>query len=156
VGHQLYRESLPPEKKARILETDAVGHQQYRESLPPEKKARILETDAVGHQESLPPKKKARILESDAVGHQQYRESLPPEKKVKILEAHAVEQQQYWKSLNEEEKIATRIKYYAATLHNMIDVDKATVEFLRDHFYKDPTLALLSLLFHQSTCNNIQ
>ncbi len=36
-----------------------------------------------------------------------------------------------------------RIKYYAATLHNMIDVDQATVEFLWDHFYKNPTLALV-------------
>jgi hypothetical protein len=36
-----------------------------------------------------------------------------------------------------------RIKYYADILHNMIDVDQATVEFLRDHFYKDPTLALV-------------
>ncbi len=145
VGHQQHWDSLPPEKKARILEANAVGHQRYWEPFPLKKKARILETNAVGHQrywESLPPKKKARILEADAVGHQQYWESLPPKKKARILEADAVGHQGYRKSLNEEEKIAARIKYYAATLHNMIDVDQATVEFLWDHFYKDPTLAL--------------
>jgi SHAQKYF class myb-like DNA-binding protein len=68
-----FQKSLPPKKKARILEVSAVGHQRHRESLPPEKKARILEVNAVGHQrhrESLPPKKKARILEVNAVGHQ--------------------------------------------------------------------------------------
>ncbi len=95
-----------------------------------------------GHLESLSPKKKARILEADAVGHQRHQESLPPEKKARILEADAVGHQQYWKSLNKEENIAAWIKYYAATLHNMIDVDQATIEFLWDHFYKDLTLAL--------------
>jgi hypothetical protein len=146
VGHQQYRESLPPEKKAKILEADAVGHQRHQKSFPPKKKARILEADAVGHQqywESLPPKKKARILEAGAVGHQQYQESLPPKKKARILEANAAGHQQYRKSLNEDENIAMQIKYYAATLHNMIDIDQATIEFLRDHFYKDPSLELV-------------
>jgi hypothetical protein len=46
------------------------------------------------------------------------------------------------KSLDKEENIAARIEYYAATLHNMIDLDQTIVEFLWDHFYKDPTLAL--------------
>jgi hypothetical protein len=31
---------------------------------------------------------------------------------------------------------------YAATLHNIIHLDQATVKFLRDNFFKDPTLAL--------------
>jgi hypothetical protein len=43
-------ESLPPEKKAQLLEDDAVAHQKYRESLPPKKKARISEDDAAAHQ----------------------------------------------------------------------------------------------------------
>ncbi len=30
----------------------------------------------------------------------------------------------------------------AATFSEKVDLDKATVEFLREHFYKDPTLAL--------------
>ncbi len=123
MGHQRHQESLPPEKKAKNLEADAMGHQQY--------------------QESLPPGKKTKILEAYAVGHQQYRESLLPKKKARILKANAVGHQKYWKSLNEDKNIATRIKYYAATLHNMIDIDQTTVEFLRDHFYKDPTLALV-------------
>ena len=92
------QKSLLLEKKARILEADAVGHQQHWDSLPPEKKARILEANAVGHQryqESLPLEKKARILETNAVGHQGHRESLPPKKKARILEANAVGHQQY-------------------------------------------------------------
>ncbi len=93
-------------------------------------------------QKSLPPKYKARMLETHAVEQQQYRESLPPKKKARIMEADAVRHQQHRESLDKDKKIAARIKHYAATLHNMIDVDQATIEFLRDHFYKDPTLAL--------------
>ncbi len=43
----------------------------------------------------------------------------------------------------EEKKTAAQITKYAATLHNMIHLaDQATVEFLWDNFFKDPTLAL--------------
>jgi hypothetical protein len=42
----------------------------------------------------------------------------------------------------EEKKTAAQIMKYAATLHNMIHLDQATVEFLWDNFFKDPTLAL--------------
>jgi hypothetical protein len=42
----------------------------------------------------------------------------------------------------EEKKISARIRSVAATLFEKVDLDKPTVEFLREHFYKDSTLAL--------------
>ena len=96
-----FRQSLPPEKKARIAEDDAAAHQKHRKSLPPEKKARIAEDDAVAHKS-----------------------------------------QRYLKSIQEEMNITAQIKQYTATLHTTIHLDQGTIEFLRDHFYKDPTLAL--------------
>ncbi len=41
-----------------------------------------------------------------------------------------------------ERKISTQIRSVAATLYERVDLDKPTVEFLHEHFYKDPTLAL--------------
>ncbi len=40
------------------------------------------------------------------------------------------------------EKNSTQIRSVAATLYEKVDLDKPTVKFLREHFYKDPTLAL--------------
>jgi hypothetical protein len=42
----------------------------------------------------------------------------------------------------EEKKLSTQIRSVAATLYEKVDLNKPTVEFLRQHFYKDPTLAL--------------
>ncbi len=42
----------------------------------------------------------------------------------------------------EEKKISAQIWSVAATLYEKVDLNKPTVEFLREHFYKDPTLAL--------------
>jgi hypothetical protein len=42
----------------------------------------------------------------------------------------------------EEKKISAQIRSVAATLDEKVDLDKPTVEFLREHFYKDPILAL--------------
>ncbi len=42
----------------------------------------------------------------------------------------------------EEKKISAQIKPVAATLYEKIDLNKPTVKFLREHFYKDPILAL--------------
>jgi hypothetical protein len=41
----------------------------------------------------------------------------------------------------EENKINARIRSVAANLYERVDLDKPTVEFLREHFYKDPALA---------------
>ncbi len=42
----------------------------------------------------------------------------------------------------EERKISAQIRSVAGTLYKKVDLDKPTVEFLREHFYKDPTMAL--------------
>ncbi len=42
----------------------------------------------------------------------------------------------------EEKKISAQIRTVAATLYEKVDLYKPTVEFLHEHFYKDPTLAL--------------
>ncbi len=42
----------------------------------------------------------------------------------------------------EEKKISAQIRSVAATLYERVDLDKLTAEFLCEHFYKDPTLAL--------------
>ncbi len=51
----------------------------------------------------------------------------------------------------EEKKISTQIRSVPATLYKTVDFDKPTVEFLREHFYKDPTLALA--YFHCCSTN---
>ncbi len=43
----------------------------------------------------------------------------------------------------EEKKILAQIRSVAATLYEKVDLNKLTVEFLREHFYKHPTLALV-------------
>jgi hypothetical protein len=51
--------------------------------------------------------------------------------------------EQHHEHLTEEEKkISAQIRSVATTLYESIDFDKPTVEFLCEHFYKDPTLAL--------------
>ncbi len=42
----------------------------------------------------------------------------------------------------EEKKFSAQIRSVAATLYEKVDLVKPTVEFLCEHFYKDPTLAL--------------
>jgi hypothetical protein len=51
--------------------------------------------------------------------------------------------EQHHEHLTEEEKkVLAQIRSVATTLYEKVDLDKPTVEFLREHFYKDPTLAL--------------
>jgi hypothetical protein len=45
--------------------------------------------------------------------------------------------------LTEEEKISAQIRSVATTLYERVDLNKPTVEFLCEHFYKDSTLALV-------------
>ncbi len=42
----------------------------------------------------------------------------------------------------EEKKISAQIRSVAAALYERVDLDEPTVEFLCEHSYKDPTLAL--------------
>jgi hypothetical protein len=51
--------------------------------------------------------------------------------------------EQHHEHLTEEEKkISAQIRSVAATLYEKVDLNKPTVEFLPEHFYKDSTLAL--------------
>ncbi len=43
---------------------------------------------------------------------------------------------------DEEKKISAQLRSVAATLYERVDLDIPTVEFLREHFNKNPTLAL--------------
>jgi hypothetical protein len=42
----------------------------------------------------------------------------------------------------EEKRITTQTRSVAATIYEKVELNKLTVEFLREQFYKDPTLAL--------------
>jgi hypothetical protein len=42
----------------------------------------------------------------------------------------------------EEKKISAQIRSVAATLYEKVDLNNTTIKFLREHLYKDPTLAL--------------
>ena len=80
----------------------------------------------------------------------------PWRKKARLLEIRA---EQHHEHLTEEEKkISAQIRTVAATLYDKVDLDKPTVEFLREHFYKDPTLALAYFycaMLCQETFNNL-
>ena len=52
----------------------------------------------------------------------------------------------------EEKKIEAQIEEYAANFPSAIDIDQLTVEFLRENFYKHPTLALV---YHHCVCVNL-
>ncbi len=76
----------------------------------------------------------------DAAAHKKQYELLPPEKKARLMETIT---KQYHEHLTEEEKkICAQIRSVATTLYEKNDLKKPTVEFLREHFYKDLTLAL--------------
>jgi hypothetical protein len=64
-----YQESLPPKKKARILEDNAVAHKQYQESLPLVKKALILEDKVKAQKKSGSSSLPKKSLEDDAAAH---------------------------------------------------------------------------------------
>jgi hypothetical protein len=51
--------------------------------------------------------------------------------------------EQHHEHLTEEDKnISAQIRSVTATLYEKVDLDKPTVEFLREHLYKNPTLVL--------------
>ncbi len=103
----------------QVLTIDAAEHKKHRESLFSEQKGEVMTIDAAAHKkqyELLPPEKKARLMETKTEQHHE----------------HMTE---------EEKKSSAQIRSVAATLYERVD-HKPTVEFLREHFYKDPTLAL--------------
>jgi hypothetical protein len=64
----------------------------------------------------------------------------PQRKKVRRVEIRSEQRHEYL--TEEEKKISTQIRSVAATLYEKNYLDKPTVEFLCEHFLKDPTLAL--------------
>ncbi len=76
----------------------------------------------------------------DADAQKKQYELLPPEKKARRMEIRT--EQRHEHLTEEEKKISAQIRSVAATLCEKVDLDKPLVEFLREHFYKDPTLAL--------------
>jgi hypothetical protein len=77
----------------------------------------------------------------DATAHKKQYELLPPEKIARLMETKT---EQHHEHLTEEEKkFSMQLRSVAATLYERVDLNKPTVEFLREHFYTDPTLALV-------------
>ncbi len=65
----------------------------------------------------------------------------PQRKKATLTETKT---EQHHEHLTEEEKkISAQIRTVAATFYEKDDLNKLTVEFICEHFYKDPTLALV-------------
>ncbi len=92
------------------------------------------------HKKSLSHEQKVQDMAIDAAAHKKQYELLPPEKKARLMETRPEQRHEHLKE--EEKKISTQIRSVAATLYTKDDLDKPTVEFLRENFYKDPTLAL--------------
>ncbi len=104
--------SLVPYQKADVLKTDAAKHKKHRKSLSPEQKAQIKSTDAVAH------KKQYKLL--------------PLDKKARLMET--ITEQCHEHLTEEEKKIFAQIRSVAATLYEKVDLNKPTVEFLRENF----------------------
>ncbi len=92
------------------------------------------------HRKSLFSEQKGQTKSIDAAAHERKYELLPLEKKARLTET--IIEQCHEHLTEEEKKIFAQIRSVAATLYKKVDLDKPTVEFLREHFYKDPTLAL--------------
>ncbi len=66
--------------------------------------------------------------------------SCSPWKKARLMETKT--EQRHEHLTEEKKKISAQIRSVAATLYENDDLDKPTVEFLCEHYYKDPTFAL--------------
>ncbi len=108
------------------------------------------------HREFLSPEQIAQIKSIDTAAQKKKYELLPPEKKARLMETKT--EQRHEHLTEEEKKISAQIRTVAATLYEQGGLGKPTVEFPREHFYKDPTLALayFFLLFNRSLHGNIQ
>ncbi len=68
-------------------------------------------------------------------------ELLRPEKKARLMKT--ITEQRHDHLTEMEKKISAQIRSVAATLSEKVDLNQLTVEFLCEHYYKDPTLALV-------------
>jgi hypothetical protein len=98
------------------------------------------------HQESLSSEQKGQTKSIDVAAHKRKYELLPLEKKARLMETIA-EQCHEHLTEEDEKKISAQIRSVATTLYERVDLDKPTVQFLCEHSYKDPTLALAYFYF---------
>jgi hypothetical protein len=85
---------------------------------------------------------------ANAVAHKKQYELLPLEKKARRMET--ITEQRHEHLTEEEKKISAQMRSVAATLYERVDLNKPTVKFLREHYYKDPTLALAYFYFYST------
>jgi hypothetical protein len=115
----------------------------YCKALSPDQNTEVMKIDAAAHkkqQKSLSREQKGEVMTINVAAHKKQYELLPPEKKARLMETKT--EQRHEHLTEEEKKISTQIRSVAATLYERVDLNKPTVEFIREHFYKDPTLAL--------------
>ncbi len=88
--------------------------------------------------------------------HKRKYELLPPEKKARLTETKT--EQRHEHLIEEEKKLFAQIKSIAATIYEKVDLNKPTVEFLREYFLQGSNIGigLFLLLFNRSLCGNIQ
>ncbi len=132
------RESLSPEDKELFVKDNTAAQHKHRKSLSPgDQIAQVSKIDTAAHrkqQKSLSPEQKGQVMTIDAAVHKKQYELPPPEKKARRMETRA--EQRHEHLTEEEKKISAQIRSVAATLYERVDLDKPTVEFLREHFYK--------------------
>jgi hypothetical protein len=125
------------------VKNNTVAQHKHCKSLSPDQEAQVLTINAAEHKKhrkSLSPEQKGKVMAIDAAAHKKWYELLPSEKKARLIETKT---EQHHEHLTEEEKrITAQIRYVATTLYERVDLDEPTVEFLCEHFYKDPTLEL--------------
>jgi hypothetical protein len=142
-AHEKKRLSLSPEDKDLFEKNNTAAQHKHCKLLSPDQNAQVYTKDAAEHkkqQKSLSPEQKGQIKSINAAVHKRKYELLPPEKKARLTKTKT---EQCHEHLTEEEKrISAQIRSVAATLYEKVDLDKPNGEFLCEHFYKDPTLAL--------------
>jgi hypothetical protein len=99
------------------------------------------------HRESLSSEQKGQTKSINAAAHKRKYELLPPEKKARLMET--ILEQRHEHLTEEEKKVSAQIRSVATTLYERVHLNKPTVEFLCEMFYKDPTLALLIFIVVQ-------
>ena len=83
----------------------------------------------------------------NAAAHKKQYELLPSKKKARLMETKT--EQQHKHMTEEEKKISAQIRSVVATLYEKVDLDKPTVEFLHEHFYKDHWHWLILIVVQQ-------
>jgi hypothetical protein len=137
-----------------FVKNNTAAQHKHGKSLSPDQKAQVLIINAAKqkkHQESLSPEQKGQIRSIDVAAHKEQYELLPLEKKARLVETKTEHRHEHL--TEEEKKILAQIRSVAATLNEKVDLNKPTVEFLCEHFYKDPTLALV--YFYNGNCHEL-